>query len=158
MNPTTPAEWESVMQAEDPRRLRSDAGLRSDPTEISTLPPSRGVDKESGLTRSIPSARPSDRVDESRAEHDELCLPVAQVARMCGVDYKTILRQIWSGDLPAFKVGSRWRVRFRDYQAWQAQNTRVKPAPIRPSTDHLCSPDRNFNGFRALIDRTGRKP
>ncbi len=46
-------------------------------------------------------------------------LTPAQVAEDLQISTATILRYMKSGNMPDFKVGARWRIEERDFEAWK---------------------------------------
>jgi excisionase family DNA binding protein len=45
---------------------------------------------------------------------DHACFTVNQLADHFGVNPKTIYRRLWAKQIPAFKVGSTWRIAKKD--------------------------------------------
>lgn len=54
-----------------------------------------------------------------------------QIATALGLDYRSILREIEDGKLPAYKVRSRIRVKREDYETWLSRNA-VQPSVVEP--------------------------
>ena len=46
-------------------------------------------------------------------------LTPAEVAEDLQVSTSTVLQYMKAGNLPAFKVGARWRIEARDFEAWK---------------------------------------
>lgn len=52
-------------------------------------------------------------------------LTVEQVASILHLHSVTVYRLVKKGKLPAFKVGSRWRFRQNELEAWMAEQSRL---------------------------------
>jgi excisionase family DNA binding protein len=57
-------------------------------------------------------------IDLIRTDH--ACFTVNQLADYFGVNPKTIYRRLWAKAIPAFKVGTRWRIARSDIK-WLRQ-------------------------------------
>ncbi len=67
------------------------------------------------------------------AELRDQFLSVSQAAELLGCHYTTVFRLLlWKHELPAFKLGSEWRIRRSDLEAWIERQTTSAPAePLR---------------------------
>jgi excisionase family DNA binding protein len=77
------------------------------------------------------------RLPEPPPARDDEALSVAEVARLCHVTKKTVYGAISRNELVASRLGSRFRVRRSDVDAW-LDRTRVEP-PAKGSTRILKS-------------------
>lgn len=59
-------------------------------------------------------------------------LSIRDVCARLGVDYKTIYRQIQSGELPASKIGTVYRIAVEDVESYVASRRQARPAEPRP--------------------------
>ncbi len=55
-------------------------------------------------------------MNEPFADHRERLLDIQGVADICRLSEKTVRRMIKAGDLPATRLGRRWRIRPRDLE------------------------------------------
>ena len=68
---------------------------------------------------------------------------VKRVARYLGVTERTVYSKVSSGDLPAIKVGSRWRFRLGDIETWLDERRGGADAPSTCSMPSAATlPDR----------------
>ncbi|MCH9736502.1 MAG: helix-turn-helix domain-containing protein [Actinomycetia bacterium] len=66
----------------------------------------------------------------------QLAYPVAQAAQLAGLGTRTLQRATASGELPAYKVGTRTRIMHGDLIAWLTARP-VRPGPGRDLTHTL---------------------
>jgi excisionase family DNA binding protein len=61
----------------------------------------------------------------ARMQDDNSYLTVDDVAKRFGVDVSTVYRLVKRGKLPAFKLGSQWRISEARLEEWVADRERV---------------------------------
>jgi len=69
----------------------------------------------------------------------EPLLSPEEIARLTGLHYQTVLDVIRRGDLPASKLGNRWRIRPGDYSDW-LDATRLEPRDPEPRPGPIVRP------------------
>ena len=65
------------------------------------------------------------RRDQGRLLMALTILTVEEVAKLLHLHPITVYRLVKKGKLPAFKVGSRWRFRQNELEAWMAEQSRL---------------------------------
>jgi excisionase family DNA binding protein len=72
--------------------------------------------------RGRPKNAATRRLQEPEISND-IIMTSRQVAEYLNCHYTTLMRLLWKGDLPGFRLGGTWRCRRQDIDRWIAKQT-----------------------------------